>query len=70
MKLIHEAPTIALREDLEKELEILVKKMEAKAEQISKIKRHQARVSHFVSSDLVPVESSIGMGAHFSRGVR
>uniref|UniRef100_A0A6J0UWH4 Centrosomal protein of 57 kDa isoform X1 n=1 Tax=Pogona vitticeps TaxID=103695 RepID=A0A6J0UWH4_9SAUR len=43
-KLIHEAPTVALREDLERELEVLVKKMEAKAEQISKIKKHQARL--------------------------
>ncbi|XP_066475882.1 centrosomal protein of 57 kDa isoform X1 [Tiliqua scincoides] len=41
-KLIHEAPTIALREDLERELEVLVKKMEAKAEQITKIQRHRA----------------------------
>ncbi|KAJ7320102.1 hypothetical protein JRQ81_019613 [Phrynocephalus forsythii] len=43
-KLIHDAPTVALREDLERELEVLVKKMEGKAEQISKIKRHQARL--------------------------
>ncbi|KAL7983275.1 hypothetical protein Chor_000151, partial [Crotalus horridus] len=38
-KLIHEASTIALRRDLEKDLEVLVKRMEAKAEQIS---AHQA----------------------------
>ncbi|XP_039205001.1 centrosomal protein of 57 kDa isoform X2 [Crotalus tigris] len=43
-KLIHEASTIALRGDLEKDLEVLVKKMEAKAEQISKIQRHRARL--------------------------
>ncbi|KAH0625185.1 hypothetical protein JD844_033395 [Phrynosoma platyrhinos] len=43
-KLIHDASTIALREDLERELEVLVKKMEAKAEQISKIQKHQARL--------------------------
>ncbi|KAJ6664910.1 hypothetical protein lerEdw1_005882 [Lerista edwardsae] len=41
-KLIHEAPTIALREDLERDLEALVKKMEGKAEQITKIQRHRA----------------------------
>ncbi|XP_053162787.1 centrosomal protein of 57 kDa isoform X2 [Hemicordylus capensis] len=44
VKLIREAPTIALREDLERELEVLVKRMEAKAEQISKIQRHRARL--------------------------
>lgn len=41
-KLVHEAPTIALREDLERDLEVLVKKMEGKAEQITKIQRHRA----------------------------
>ncbi|XP_033002047.1 centrosomal protein of 57 kDa [Lacerta agilis] len=45
VKLIHEAPTIAVREDLERELEVLVKKMEAKAEQICKIQRHRARLA-------------------------
>ncbi|XP_013917760.1 PREDICTED: centrosomal protein of 57 kDa-like, partial [Thamnophis sirtalis] len=43
-KLIHEAATMALRRDLEKDLEVLVKKMEAKAEQINKIQRHRARL--------------------------
>ncbi|XP_042312975.1 centrosomal protein of 57 kDa [Sceloporus undulatus] len=43
-KLIHDAPTISIREDLERELEVVVKKMEAKVEQISKIQRHQARL--------------------------
>uniref|UniRef100_A0A8B9SIK0 Centrosomal protein 57 n=1 Tax=Anas platyrhynchos TaxID=8839 RepID=A0A8B9SIK0_ANAPL len=39
-KLVQEAPTIAVREDLERELETLVGKMEAKADQISKVRRH------------------------------
>ncbi|XP_059577126.1 centrosomal protein of 57 kDa isoform X3 [Alligator mississippiensis] len=43
-KLIQEAPTIALREDLERELEALVGRMEAKADQISKVRRHRARL--------------------------
>ncbi|XP_062983222.1 centrosomal protein of 57 kDa isoform X2 [Elgaria multicarinata webbii] len=43
-KLIHDAPTIALRDDLEKELEMLVKRMEAKAEQITRVQRHRARL--------------------------
>ncbi|XP_054829767.1 centrosomal protein of 57 kDa [Eublepharis macularius] len=43
-KLIHDAPTVVLREDLEKELEGLLKRMEAKAEQISKVQRYLARL--------------------------
>ncbi|XP_070605756.1 centrosomal protein of 57 kDa [Erythrolamprus reginae] len=43
-KLIHEASTIGLRRDLEKDLEVIVKRMEAKSEQISKIQRHRARL--------------------------
>ncbi|XP_021237213.1 centrosomal protein of 57 kDa isoform X2 [Numida meleagris] len=39
-KLVQEAPTIAVREDLERELEALVGKMEAKADQISKVRKH------------------------------
>ncbi|XP_010185624.1 PREDICTED: centrosomal protein of 57 kDa [Mesitornis unicolor] len=39
-QLVQEAPTIAVREDLERELEALVGKMEAKADQISKVRRH------------------------------
>ncbi|KAM6290559.1 centrosomal protein of 57 kDa isoform 2-T2 [Porphyrio hochstetteri] len=39
-KLVQEAPTVAVREDLERELEALVGKMEAKADQISKVRRH------------------------------
>uniref|UniRef100_A0A8C3TVW2 Centrosomal protein 57 n=1 Tax=Catharus ustulatus TaxID=91951 RepID=A0A8C3TVW2_CATUS len=38
-KLIQEAPTVAVREDLERELEALVGKMEAKADQIGKVQR-------------------------------
>uniref|UniRef100_A0A8D0GH43 Centrosomal protein 57 n=1 Tax=Sphenodon punctatus TaxID=8508 RepID=A0A8D0GH43_SPHPU len=43
-KLIEEAPTIALREDLERKLENVVRRMEAKAEQISKVRRHRTRL--------------------------
>ncbi|XP_067424133.1 centrosomal protein of 57 kDa isoform X2 [Emydura macquarii macquarii] len=43
-KLIQEAPTVALREDLERELETLVKRMEAKADQISKVRKHRVRL--------------------------
>ncbi|XP_025925189.1 centrosomal protein of 57 kDa isoform X3 [Apteryx mantelli] len=43
-KLVQEAPTVAVREELEKELEALVGRMEAKADQISKVQRHRARL--------------------------
>ncbi|XP_065586066.1 centrosomal protein of 57 kDa [Cyrtonyx montezumae] len=39
-KLVQESSTIAVREDLERELEALVGRMEAKADQISKVRRH------------------------------
>lgn len=45
-KLVQEAPTIAVREDLERELEALLRKMEAKADQISKVQRHRLQVSY------------------------
>lgn len=35
-----------MREDLERELETLVGKMEAKADQISKVRRHWLQVSY------------------------
>uniref|UniRef100_A0A8C3IIH2 Centrosomal protein 57 n=1 Tax=Chrysemys picta bellii TaxID=8478 RepID=A0A8C3IIH2_CHRPI len=43
-KLIHETPTVGLREDLERELEALVRRMEAKADQISKVRKHRTRL--------------------------
>ncbi|XP_039910519.1 centrosomal protein of 57 kDa isoform X2 [Hirundo rustica] len=43
-KLIEEAPTTAVKEELEKELEALVAKMEAKADQISKVRRHRLQL--------------------------
>ncbi|XP_064361179.1 centrosomal protein of 57 kDa isoform X2 [Dromaius novaehollandiae] len=43
-KLVQEAPTVAVREELERELEALVGRMEAKADQISKVRRHRARL--------------------------
>ncbi|KAL8191101.1 UNVERIFIED_CONTAM: hypothetical protein K2H54_068074 [Gekko kuhli] len=43
-KLIQEAPADDLREDLERDRKGLVKRMEAKAEQISRIQRHRARL--------------------------
>lgn len=46
-KLIEEAPTVAVKEELEKELEALVVKMEAKADQISKVRKHRLKVSFF-----------------------
>lgn len=44
-KLILEAPSDTVREDLERELETLVERMEAKADQISKVRKHRLQVS-------------------------
>lgn len=38
-----------LRQDLEREIENLVKKMEGKGEQIAKVRRHQAQVSFILT---------------------
>lgn len=46
-KLIEEAPTAAVKEELEKELELLVTRMEARTDQISKIRKHRLQVSFF-----------------------
>ncbi|XP_072472493.1 centrosomal protein of 57 kDa isoform X1 [Notamacropus eugenii] len=43
-KLIQETPTNELKEDLERDLEELVERMEAKANQITKVRKHQARL--------------------------
>ncbi|XP_043852594.1 centrosomal protein of 57 kDa isoform X2 [Dromiciops gliroides] len=43
-KLIQETPTNELKEDLERELEELVERMEAKANQITKVRKHQTRL--------------------------
>lgn len=44
-KLIQESPTIELKENLECELEALVARMEAKANQITKVRKYQAQVN-------------------------
>ncbi|XP_076969314.1 centrosomal protein of 57 kDa isoform X3 [Tamandua tetradactyla] len=43
-KLIQESPTVELKEDLECELEALVGRMEAKANQITKVRKYQAQL--------------------------
>ncbi|MEE6472939.1 hypothetical protein FKM82_009786 [Ascaphus truei] len=47
-KQIQEAYSDRLKEDLERELEALVKRMEAKADQITKVRKHQARLGKLV----------------------
>ncbi|XP_069746884.1 centrosomal protein of 57 kDa-like isoform X2 [Narcine bancroftii] len=47
VKQIHGAKTNATRDDLERELEALVKRMEAKGDQISKVRKHQASLKKF-----------------------
>lgn len=41
---INEATDPKIREDLERELEALVSRMEAKSQQISKVRKHQQKV--------------------------
>ena len=41
---INEATDTKVREDLERELEALVSRMEAKSQQISKVRKHQQKV--------------------------
>ncbi|XP_006834009.1 PREDICTED: centrosomal protein of 57 kDa [Chrysochloris asiatica] len=43
-KLIQESPTVELKDDLECELETLVGRMEAKANQITKVRKYQAQL--------------------------
>lgn len=43
-KLIQESPTVELKDNLECELEALVGRMEAKANQITKVRKYQAQV--------------------------
>lgn len=46
-KLIQESPTVELKDNLECELEALVGRMEAKANQITKVRKYQAQVTSF-----------------------
>lgn len=55
-KLIQESPTAELKENLECELEVLVGKMEAKASQITKVRKYQAQVTPSSLYSLVMAE--------------
>lgn len=52
-KLIQESPTVELKDNLECELEALVGRMEAKANQITKVRKYQAQVTVFLYSFLM-----------------
>ncbi|XP_066557394.1 centrosomal protein CEP57L1 isoform X2 [Amia ocellicauda] len=54
VKQIQETERLAVREDLERELDCLVKRMEAKGEQISKLKKHQAAVQKLNQKSRMP----------------
>ena len=41
---IHETTDTRMREDLERELDILIARMEAKGDQIAKLRRHKEKV--------------------------
>ena len=44
MSQIHETTDTRMREDLERELDILIARMEAKGDQIAKLRRHKEKV--------------------------
>jgi len=44
---------VRLRDDLERDLELLVASMEAKGEQIARLRRHQEKVRNFTFTDNV-----------------
>ena len=46
-----------IREDLERELDALVSRMEAKSHQISKIRKHQERVSSKMNASQISLNS-------------
>jgi hypothetical protein len=53
-KLIQESPTVELKDNLECELEALVGRMEAKANQITKVRKYQAQVTPALLSFFPP----------------
>ncbi|XP_058887076.1 centrosomal protein of 57 kDa-like [Acipenser ruthenus] len=67
VKQIHETRTDRLRQDLERELESLVKRMEAKGDQIAKVHRHQGQLEKLKSSQRK--HSSDGRGSRRVSGV-
>lgn len=53
LKQIQETENCEVREDLERELDCLVKQMEIKGDQISKLKKHQASVRKWILNNLI-----------------
>ncbi|KAM3935296.1 centrosomal protein of 57 kDa isoform 2-T2 [Leptodactylus fuscus] len=58
VKQINEAHSDRLKEDLEEELEVLVRKMEAKADQITKVRKHQAMLGKLLKESKLKKKSS------------
>ncbi|MBN3278874.1 CEP57 protein, partial [Polyodon spathula] len=67
VKQIHETRTDRLRQDLERELESLVKRMEAKGDQIAKVHRHQGQLEKLKKSQRK--HSGDGRGSRSGNGV-
>ena len=44
MQQIHETTDTRIRDDLERELDVLIARMEAKGDQIAKLRRHKEKV--------------------------
>ncbi|XP_040282244.1 centrosomal protein of 57 kDa isoform X2 [Bufo bufo] len=58
VKQINEAHSDRLREDLEEELEALVRRMEAKADQITKVRKHQAMLGKLLKESRMKKKAS------------
>ncbi|XP_069825726.1 centrosomal protein of 57 kDa isoform X2 [Dendropsophus ebraccatus] len=59
VKQLDEAHSDRLKEDLEEELEALVRRMEAKADQISKVRKHQATLAKLLKESRQKKKTSI-----------
>ncbi|XP_066442767.1 centrosomal protein of 57 kDa isoform X2 [Eleutherodactylus coqui] len=58
VKQLNEAHSDRLKEDLEEELETLVRRMEAKADQITKVRKHQAMLAKFLKESRLKKKTS------------
>lgn len=58
VKQLNEAHSDRLKEDLEEELEVLVKRMEAKADQITKVRKHQAMLGKLLRESRLKKKTS------------
>ncbi|CAJ0921529.1 unnamed protein product [Ranitomeya imitator] len=58
VKQMNEAHSQRLKEDLEEELDVLVRRMEAKADQITKVRKHQATLAKLLKETKLKKKNS------------